>query len=323
MRRINKIYIFMAMVIGTSFVLATSAIPEITERYNQKKKRKLELEEYEKSIPVIYEQQLFTNTELQQQVNDLSLPDNILELFKRHEKQLNSFAELCYQNRKEQVTFFVEYINEERFYFSTADSVNGNTIISEETAIKKGEFDYITTFMDYAIDSDLVFRDWMLSIITPNPVYDDMYIEKRTNNHGALLSITIYDGNGLEVALNYSPYVDVDYTDEYYGVAPCGPLGGTKMVRINPHWYYQYAIRGGSESFWCPDPETLGFSIGGIREDAAAEIEEIEIAHTYKRRLSPIQVALIYAVKFGAPILAVSLIFILIRRFNRRKRSTK
>lgn len=212
-------------------------------------------------ITVSYEQQLITDPVLRQQVEDFSSPRNILELFQRHEEQLQIFANECYENRKKKDRFFVEYINDNLYYFSTADDID-EAHLTEDEAIKSGTYDDITTFMDYAINSGLVFKDWMITIETPNPVDADEFWEKRNNNYGALLFITIYKGEGLEITFLYAPYEDVDYSYEYYGVAydiP-NPMGGSKIVRINSHWYYQYIVSKQSD-IWCPNPKTLGFSV--------------------------------------------------------------
>lgn len=251
----RKQYILAIIVVGVVSVLTALLMFDIME---EKKNMETEMLSEKTTIGLQFEQQLLTDSALLQQVEDFSLPQNILELFQQHKEQLQSFADQCYKNRKGQGMFLVEYINNKPYYFSTADAIRGTNII-EENAIKEGNYDDITAFMNYAIDSQLVFRDWMIRIDTPNPIDKNEFMEKRNSNYGALLSITIYKGQGLGIALLYAPYEDVDYSYEDYGVAPDGPLGGTKIVRIDSHWYYQYSIAKWPDN-WYPDPKTLGFS---------------------------------------------------------------
>lgn len=310
MNYIKKYFLLVALLI--IFISVIARIPDSKKE-----------EEQPRSKSYVYEQQLFTDKNLQQKVEAFSLPENILEMFQQNKEQLQAFADQCYNDRKKAEIFFVEYIDDKRFYFCWSDipgSIYGSTI-EEGMAIQTGSYEHITAFFDYAINNDLVFRDWMLEIITPNPVNEDRIREKEY--HGALLTITIYDGWGLNVQFLYSPYEDVDYSEEYEGPIQGAP-GCNKIVRIDSHWYYQYVIMKGTYSWW-PDPKTLGFSEKGVKEEVDLEMEEVdlemeEVEYRYMKRLTPVQVALIYAVKYGVPIIAVTLIFILIRHYIRRKK---
>ena len=153
-------------------------------------------------VEAIYERKLFADTELQQRVRDFSLPANILKLFHEHEERLNIFAEQCYINRVMDDSFFVRYIDSERFYFCSSD-IYRSSDIQKDHAIKDGKYDYITSFMDYAVDTGLAYRDWMLDI--------DMYRRIKTgeNNKGENgrydleLEIRIYNGKGFIVSFFY------------------------------------------------------------------------------------------------------------------------
>ena len=61
----------------------------------------------------IYEYELSTDKELQQQVTDFSRPESVLKLFHEHENRLDKFAEQCYMNRVIHNHFFVKYMNGE------------------------------------------------------------------------------------------------------------------------------------------------------------------------------------------------------------------
>ncbi len=74
--------------------------------------------------------------------------------------------------------------------------------VEKGSSIQDGEYEYMTSFMEYAIDRGLVFRDWMLDINRYNPVNceeENIAIGRKR----ALLSITVYSGNGLDICLEY------------------------------------------------------------------------------------------------------------------------
>lgn len=312
----SKQYILVMIAVGVVSIVAASIIVSYG-----RKKTDMETEQISDDITELFEQQLLEDPVLRQQVEDFSSPPNILKLFQQHKEQLQSFADQRYEDRKEQDMFFVEYINNKPFYFTTADAIQGTTIIEEERAIKKGSYDDITTFMDYAIDTHLVFRDWMTEIKIPNSVKEDEFMEKRSYNHGATLTITIYESLGLKVIFLYVPYEDVDFSYEYYGMACCGDPGGSRIVRIDSHWYYKYVV-GEWSGYWWPDPKTLGFIDEDVRRDGYTEIEpfsEID-PPVYGRELSVLEVFIFYAVKGGVPALVALLMILKIRHYIRRKK---
>ena len=71
----------------------------------------------------------------------------------------------------------------------------------KDTAIQNEEHSYITSFMDYAIDNGIVFRDWMLDIHRHNPVNEEN--AAGGGRYWPSLSISIYRGYGMEISLEY------------------------------------------------------------------------------------------------------------------------
>lgn len=272
-------------------------------------------------VAFVYEMQLDADTNLQQIAEEFILPKNILDLFHKHVKQLQSFADQCYEYRAEKDVFFVEYIDDKRFYFCASDT-NRKRNIEKETAIQKGQYNEITAFMDYAIENGLVFRDWMLEIHPPSPVNENRFEEKRNSNYGPSLEITLYKSRGMELSFYYFPYEDVDYSYEDYDLINDGPAGGVKIIRIDSHWYYRYVVMEWADS-WYPEKEALGFSSKEEREERNNETEQLPDNPPYIAPLSPVEIFLHYTVIVGVPIIVVLFIYVLIRHYIKHKRNTK
>ena len=212
-------------------------------------------------VEAAYERELFSDTELQQRVRDFSLPANILKLFHEHEERLNIFAEQCYINRVMDDSFFVRYIDSERFYFCSSD-IYRSSDVQKDHAIKDGKYDYITSFMDYAVDTGLAYRDWMLDI--------DMYgrIKTGENNKGENgrydleLEIRIYNGKGFVVSFCYYSNAEKDYSDQSLKIGMCDDYAASKKcTRINANWYYEYTVML-EKGYWLPEFEDLAFVEG-------------------------------------------------------------
>lgn len=202
----------------------------------------------------VYYRQYKINKQLRQEVREFTAPENLEAFFYQHEEELQSFADKCYEDREsgERKIIDLYYIEDEPYYFSAWENNNyDNYNRTQHTAIKEGEYSYITEFMDYSIKNKIVFRDWMSLIITPYPVDREEKKEKSNQNMGPCLFIRIYDGvyNGtyddiynmieLSVDLVYSPYAEVDYSEVYE--EDLEHRNRTiKVVRITPNWYYYY-----------------------------------------------------------------------------------
>jgi hypothetical protein len=208
----------------------------------------------------IYEYELSTDKELQQQVTDFSRPESVLKLFHEHENRLDKFAEQCYMNRVIHNHFFVKYMNGERFY-SCSSGTNLMSDADKDTAIQNEEHSYITSFMDYAIDNGIVFRDWMLDITMYRKVNDDAYKGREKASDELELRITIYEGEQFILSFLYSSDKDKDYTEKeyaYMGVCGGGPVEG-RTTRINSNWYYTYSVMARRDG-WAPELKDLAFA---------------------------------------------------------------
>lgn len=225
-----------------------------------KKEGDLAEEETVESIDEMFERELFSDTKLQEQAGDFALPANLLKLFHEHEEQLNAFAKQCYYNRVKCDSFSVRYIDGKRTY-SCSSLINPEKNIQKDTEIQKEEYDYITSFMDYAIANGIPFRDWMLDIF----INDSEYEGKRDGSYDLKLSITIYETYGAKIFFRYSSLREKDYSGEYFiDGGDCNQPGGLKSVRINENWYYEYEITEGI-GVWHPDYEDMAFACGPLR----------------------------------------------------------
>lgn len=149
------------IVIVTLFIIITS-----------KKKDDLTDEQAIERIEDIYERELSSSEELQEQVRNFSLPANVLKLFHENEERLNAFVQHSCCSIEMEDLLSVEYIDGKRCYFYSSNISGGNKAeINSLTGDDK--YEYMILFMDYAIDSDLVFRDWMLDIHRNNPVNEE------------------------------------------------------------------------------------------------------------------------------------------------------
>ncbi len=223
-----------------------------------KKKGDLAEEETVESIDEMFERELFSDTKLQEQAGDFALPANLLKLFHEHEEQLNELVQYSFCSNEKEDSFFAEYIDGKRFYFHLPGMVWRENV-EKSSSIQDGEYEYMTSFMEYAIDRGLVFRDWMLDIHRYNPVNceeENIAIGRKQ----ALLSITVYSGNGLEIRFEYFADREGDNSEEDYEESGgCIAGGGIKKTRINSNWYYSYYIIEISDG-WRPDLKDLAFS---------------------------------------------------------------
>jgi len=220
-----------------------------------KKEGDLAEEETVESIDEMFERELFSDTKLQEQAGDFALPANLLKLFHEHEEQLNAFAKQCYYNRVKCDSFSVRYIDGKRTY-SCSSLINPEKNIQKDTEIQKEEYDYITSFMDYAIANGIPFRDWMLDIF----INDSEYEGKRDDSYDLKLSITIYKTYGMEILFRYSSCREKDDSgEEFIDGGDCNSPGSWKSVRINENWYYKYYTIDDT-GIWHPDYEDMAFA---------------------------------------------------------------
>lgn len=149
------------IVIVTLFIIITS-----------KKKDDLTDEQAIERIEDIYERELSSSEELQEQVRNFSLPANVLKLFHENEERLNAFVQHSCCSTEMEDSLSVEYIDGKRCYFYSSN-ISGGDKAEINSLTGDDKYEYMILFMDYAIDSGLVFRDWMLDIHRNNPVNEE------------------------------------------------------------------------------------------------------------------------------------------------------
>ena len=123
-------------------------------------------------IEDIYERELSSGEELQEQVRNFSVPANVLKLFHENEERLNAFVQHSCCSTEMEDLLSVEYIDGKRCYFYSSN-ISGVNKAEINSLTGDDKYEYMILFMDYAIDSGLVFRDWMLDIHRHNPVNEE------------------------------------------------------------------------------------------------------------------------------------------------------
>lgn len=247
LNRKNFLFILTGIFIVT-LLLITQAIS---------KKDDLTEEKAIERIEDIYERELSSGEELQEQVRNFSVPANVLKLFHENEERLNAFVQHSCCSTEMEDSLSVEYIDGKRCYFYSS-SISGGNKAEINSLTGDDKYEYMILFMDYAIDSGLVFRDWMLDIHRHNPVNEEN--AAGGGRYWPSLSISIYRGYGMEISLEYFANQATDNSEEDYEESGgCIVGGGIKRTRINSNWYYSYHISEMNNG-WRPDLKDLAFS---------------------------------------------------------------
>ncbi len=189
-----------------------------------------------------FEQGLLEDEWKREQVEEFSSEENIRELFWQHEGEFQKFADECYKRQGRGMTFSVKEIDHMVFYLTDYPQLK---------AVQSGEYDYVTSFMNYAIENNLPYFYSDFEIRMPFPNGESKQGGGEADNWDELLKITLYKSKGLEASLIYSPHENMDDAGGIH-VEEEGIDRYEKTVRINPNWYYLYIVTK-IPGYWSPE----------------------------------------------------------------------
>ncbi len=148
----------------------------------------------------------------------------------------------CYKRQGRGMTFSVKEIDHMVFYLTDYPQLK---------AVQSGEYDYVTSFMNYAIENNLPYFYSDFEIRTPFLHGEYKQGGGEADNWDELLKITLYKSKGLEASLIYSLHENMDDAGGIH-VEEEGIDRYEKTVRINPNWYYLYIVTK-IPGYWSPE----------------------------------------------------------------------